>query len=403
MTAPHATVAIPPTHGREVAVDRCPWCDQAIPHERFEEIRARLAAAERQHAAEIERQLRQGIAREKAQVEARAKAEIEQAKTAAAAAVARATGEVAVREAKAAAAAKAATEAILAPRIAQAQKAAQQSEQLLATIRANHAKELDERVREQRELLEKASTDRVNAERAKGFKEKLKLEADLQAIQRQLQQKTAAELGEGAEVDLYEDLRRAFPDDRVRRVGKGVAGADIVHGVLHNGRVIGQILYDCKNRASWRNDYVTKLHVDQLAARANHAILSTQVFPSGVRQVGLQDGVIIANPARVVILATMLRDQIVQADAARLSVEEREEKALLLYSFMTSDRCAQLLKQLETVTDDMLELDVTEQKAHSRVWRQRGELLRSSQKAQAAITLEIEQVIGTAAAQPDRP
>jgi uncharacterized protein with PIN domain len=28
-------------------VDRCPWCGHAVPHEKFEEIRKRVAAKER--------------------------------------------------------------------------------------------------------------------------------------------------------------------------------------------------------------------------------------------------------------------------------------------------------------------------------------------------------------------
>ena len=33
------------------AGERCPWCDQAIPHEKFAEIRSRIAAREPVQAA----------------------------------------------------------------------------------------------------------------------------------------------------------------------------------------------------------------------------------------------------------------------------------------------------------------------------------------------------------------
>jgi len=396
MTAPQATGTIQVAHDPKPAADRCPWCDQAIPHERFERITERLAAAERTRSAEIERRLRDSIAREKMQIEARATAAIEQAKSLAAATLLKERSEAAAREAKVAADARAAAEAVLTPRIVQAQKAAQDSERTLATMRETNSKVLEERLQQQREALEKAATAQVNAERAKGFKEKLSLEANLKAMQRRLEQRTAAERGEGAEIDLFEALRAEFPGDRITRVGKGVAGADILHEVTHNGRVAGLIIYDSKDRAAWRNDYVTKLRADQLAAKADHAILSTQVFRLGARQVDLQEGVIVANPARVVILATLMRNQIVQADTARLSNEEREEKASLLYEYVTSEHVSQLFKQLETVTGELLVLDVAEQNAHGRVWRQRGELIRSAQKAQATITLDIEHILSAA-------
>jgi hypothetical protein len=39
-------------------------------------------------------------------------------------------------------------------------------------------------------------------------------------IGRALENKTAEELGEGAEVDLFESLKSEFPEDNIRRVPK---------------------------------------------------------------------------------------------------------------------------------------------------------------------------------------
>jgi hypothetical protein len=49
----------------------------------------------------------------------------------------------------------------------------------------------------------------------------MKLEEDLADVQRKLQQKTANEHGEGAELELFEVLKAAFEGDRIRRVEKG--------------------------------------------------------------------------------------------------------------------------------------------------------------------------------------
>ncbi len=74
--------------------------------------------------------------------------------------------------------------------------------------------------------------------------------------------------------------------------------ADIKHVVIHNGKECGIIVYDSKDRGAWRNDYVDKLAKDQRAAKAEHAILSTRKFPANTTQLHVDDGVIIANPAR---------------------------------------------------------------------------------------------------------
>src|SRR5215472_16458885 len=100
-------------------------------------------------------------------------------------------------------------------------------------------------------------------------------------MEHRLQKKTANEIGEGAETDLFEALREAFPRDTITRIKKGEPGADIRQDVLHQGEVCGTILYDSKNRMAWQNAYIAKLRQDQLEAQADHAILTTTVFPSG--------------------------------------------------------------------------------------------------------------------------
>ncbi len=109
--------------------------------------------------------------------------------------------------------------------------------------------------------------DAVNAERAKAFEDTQKLQNKVTDLQRALDNKTAEELGEGAEINLYEALKKEFPDDRIERIAKGAAGADINHVVLHNGRECGTIIYDSKNHKAFRSDHVTKLAEDQIAAR----------------------------------------------------------------------------------------------------------------------------------------
>jgi hypothetical protein len=195
----------------------------------------------------------------------------------------------------------------------------------------NHQKD----VQVLREALEKAHTEAMNAEKAKSFAHNQKLEEKVPQLQRQLQEKPAHELGEGAEIDLFEELRRAFPGDQIHRVAKGVAGADIIHTVVTNRKQCGIIIYDAKNRATWQNRYSTKLRQDQIAAKADHAILSTAVFPAGAKQLHEQEGVILANPARVIALVHILRKEIVQAHVYRLSEEERTEKTARLYAFIT--------------------------------------------------------------------
>lgn len=264
-------------------------------------------------------------------------------------------------------------------------------------LQETHNAQLEQHLREQREALETAQTAAVNAERSAAFEKEQKLSNKIEELQRSLENKTAEELGEGAELDLYDVLKSEFEGDRIERVNKGQPGADIVHVVIHNSKECGSIIYDSKNHNAWRNDFVTKLAADQMAARADHAILATRKFPTGKRHLHVQDGVILAAPSRVAALVQIVRQHIVQTHALRLSEEARTQKTAALYDFITSQRCNDLFMRIDTHTDDLLDMQLKEMKAHEAVWKKQGELLRSVQKVRAEICNEIETIIGTSA------
>ena len=380
-------VLVPSTGDNPSDDELCPWCGQRISHEKFDEIRKRIEGEERKKNAEFETRLQERVAVDKAQADANAKAQIEKA---------RKEADTKVRVASEAA--KKAAEAAVKPKLDEAEKAKRAAEKQLETIKKSQQALLNQRLQEQRSALEKDKADAVNTERSKMFKEKLKLEEKLQLMQRQLQSKTADELGEGAEINLFEALRNKFPQDGVTRVGKGKEGADIIHRIVDGHRECGFIVYDSKNRNAWRNEYVSKLRRDQLAAKADHAVLVTRVFPAGARQLHIQDRVIVSNPARTLVIVEMLREHMIQIHTLQLSTESRNEKMATLYDFITSDRCMQLLDQIETQTDDMLEIDVKEKKTHDATWQRRGELIRSVQRVRLELSSEIDRIVGEPAA-----
>ncbi len=345
---PCSTFQSPHTPGAE----RCPWCDQPIPHEKFAEVRSRIAEKERERFADRERALKEEGERARADAVARAREEE-----------------------------RATAQAALESKLAALEAARQAAEARLA---------------EQREALDKEKTTAVLAERAHAFDERQKLMAKVDALQKQLENKTAQEIGEGAEADLYEQLKAAFEGDRIRRVLKGTQGADVIHEVIHNGKVCGKIIYNSKNRNAWKSEFVTKLRSDQMSERAEHAVLSTNKFPAGVQQLHTQEGVIIAHPARVLSLVEVLRRHIVQTHELRLSNEQRDEKTAALYAFITSDRCKQLFEQVSSHTGKLLEIDAAEEKSHRLTWERRAKLINAVQRVRDDLVFEIERVLGTA-------
>jgi hypothetical protein len=269
----------------------------------------------------------------------------------------------------------------------------------LSLLKAEHESAITKRLAEEREILEKDKEEAVNAERAKNFEENQKLSGKVADLTRDLEKKTNEELGEGAEVDLFEALKEEFPGDNIKRVKKGEPGADIVHVVVLQGRDCGTIVYDSKNHKQYRTDHVAKLRVDQLAHDADHAILSTHKFPQGTRQLHAIDGVLLANPARVVQLAILLRRHLVQVHTLRLSNVERESKTEALYGFITSEKCTLLFGSVEGRADELLTLQEKEITWHRTNWKNQGEKLRAIQKAKADLDNEISLIVGTSPAE----
>jgi hypothetical protein len=224
----------------------------------------------------------------------------------------------------------------------------------------------------------------------------LKLESIVEELQRKLQNKTAEELGDGAEIDLFEVLKAEFPDDDISRVGKGKAGADIIHKVRLNGVVCGCIVDDSKNHQQWRTDHVGKLRQDQLAARAEHAVLSTHAFPKDKRELHIDSNVIIAKPGRAVVIAMILRKQVVQLHCLKVSNDERSRKTDELYALMTSDRFEQFISTITKTAEQLEALQAQERKAHDSVWKKQGELYRTVIRSCTQFDEEIGRIVGTA-------
>jgi hypothetical protein len=280
---------------------------------------------------------------------------------------------------------------------AEAEAKALAAEEQNRRLQEGHQAQLEERLQEQRDALERARTDAVNAEKQAAFERELKLQTKVDDLQRTLDHKTAEEQGEGAELNLLEALQAEFIEDKFEHVGRGNAGADIIHTVVHNGVECGKIIYDSKDHNQWRYDFATKLASDKIAANADHAILSVRKFPQGARQLHIHDGVILANPARVVVVVQVVRDHIVKSHTLRLSNEAKVQKSAELYAFITSAQFSDLLNRIDAQAQELQVLQDSERRSHENLWKKQSILFRSIQKAGADLSNRIDIIIGTAA------
>jgi hypothetical protein len=261
-------------------------------------------------------------------------------------------------------------------------------------LKASQDTSIKRRLQAQRETLEKVKAEAVAAERTKAYAQRMRLDTQLQELQRQLQRKTANELGEEGEVDLFEALRREFRHDTITRVAKGAPGADITHRVVHNDTVIGTVLVDSKNTSRFLSRYVTKLRADQHREQADYAIISATTLPPGARQLTVIDSVIVADPAWVVGVVHLLRRQIVQMHVLRMGNEARQEKAETLYQYIVSPAGIAQLDRIVSLTDGLTKLLALEKKAHHQDWQKREDLIRAIRDTKEQFSDAIDGIIG---------
>lgn len=278
-----------------------------------------------------------------------------------------------------------------------AESKAAAADEAARVLKETHESQIVASVNEVRLAMEADKLQAVNAAKAAACEDNRKMSEQLADMQRKLDQKTADQLGEGAEVDLFEDLKAQLENegDKIERVGKGKPGADVIHTVLHNGMVCGKIIYDSKNHGQWRYDFAEKLAADKIAEKADHAILSTRKFPEGMKQLDVLDGVILANPARVVALVQVVREHIVKSHTLRMSNEEKALKSAELYAFITSSQYTDLLDRIDTQAQDLLDMRVKEQKAHEKMWKDQDILYRSIQKTGVELSNRVDIILGT--------
>lgn len=246
---------------------------------------------------------------------------------------------------------------------------------------------------EQRQALENERTSLLLKQQAEFNRERESLQKKMQSMKSQLEKKTANELGDGAEIDLFEELRASFPDDRITRIKKGQAGADILLEILYKGEICGRIIVDSKNRQSWHNVFVSKLRQDKVEAVAEHAILATTVFPAGKKELCLDADIIVMSPARVPYIIQILRGAMVAMHIKGLSVKERSSKMLLLYNLITSESYVGKFSEATKLTKDMLDLEVQEKTAHDNVWKKRGSIVKRMQNVLREVETEVAAVI----------
>ncbi len=230
-----------------------------------------------------------------------------------------------------------------------------------------------QRIREDA-LKEAAEQHRLkNAEKDLKLQEALKMNEDLS---RKLQQGSPQAQGEVLELDLESVLRDCCRLDEILPVSKGVRGADVLQRVnSRSGVCCGLIIWEAKHTKNWSESWISKLKGDQQEAKADIAVLVTDVLPKDIDCFGMKDGVWATVPRHVPSLVAALRLTLEEVAQTKRAVASKNETVEALFNYLTGPEFAHRVEAIMRAFIGMKEELEEEKRVTTRRWAKREKQL----------------------------
>ena len=238
-----------------------------------------------------------------------------------------------------------------------------------------------------------ALAEGAKSEKLRNMRKIVQLEQRVSGLQRELQDKSADELGEEGERDLAQILRRDFSGDSITRITKGERGADIRQIVKWQDRPCGTIIYESKNVKSWSNRFLTKAMRYKSQYNTPNVIIVSTAFPPKERWFCVRNDVPIIHPSKVAFLVPIIRDSILTLARSRLPEHEKASKMEELYRYIHSDEFQQKLNSLISSTENLRKLQTREKRAHASTWSKQDEEIGEIEGATSQIQGKVKAII----------
>ncbi len=201
--------------------------------------------------------------------------------------------------------------------------------------------------------------------------------------------------GEVQELMLEEMLQSTFPFDKIEEVGKGVRGADCVQIVRNQfGNESGKIIYESKRTKDFSNEWIEKLKKDMRSHGADVAVIVTQTFPKDMERFGEKDGVYICTFNEVRSVALLLRNALLKIADARKSQENKGDKMVMLYDYLTGTEFSEQWKAIREGFMSMRQSIQKERDTMERLWKAREKQLEKVLLNAAHIQGSVEGIAG---------
>ena len=250
----------------------------------------------------------------------------------------------------------------------------------LATVREQAHKEAEEQLK--LKVMEKEQTI-------------ASMQKQIEELKRRAEQGSQQLQGEVQELALEDLLITKFPRDIIEPVPKGESGGDILHRVSGpSGQTCGTILWESKRTKNWSDSWLGKLREDQRAAKAEIAVIVSQVLPKGVETFELIDGVWVTQPRAALPVAMTLRNTLIEVACARQATEGQQTKMEMVYQYLTGPRFRQRVQAIVEAFSSMQEDLDKEKKAITKQWAKREEQIDRVMQATVGMYGDLQGIAG---------
>jgi hypothetical protein len=200
------------------------------------------------------------------------------------------------------------------------------------------------------------------------------MQKQIEDLKRRAEQGSQQLQGEVQELELENLLRIKFPFDAIEPVPKGEFGGDVLHRVVGAaGQTGGTILWEFKRTKNWSDAWLVKLRDDQRTAKAEIAVIVSQILPKGIETFEMVEGVWVTHPRAALPVAMILRQSLLELALARHSSEGQQTKTEMIYQYLTGPRFRQRVEAIVEAFSTMQEDLDKEKRAIMKQWAKRDE------------------------------
>ena len=221
------------------------------------------------------------------------------------------------------------------------------------------------------------------------------MQKTIEELKRKAEQGSQQLQGEVQELELEALLSAKFPRDTIEPVPKGEHGGDILQRVVSSlGQPCGTILWESKRTKNWSDGWLTKLREDQRNAKADIAVIVSQVLPKGVETFEMVEGIWVTHPRAALPVAAILRQSLLEIAMVRQATEGQQTKTEMVYQYLTGPRFRHRVEAIVEAFSSMQEDLDKEKKAITKQWAKREEQIDHVMQATVGMYGDLQGIAG---------